>query len=391
MFCPSCGATAQPGQRFCANCGASLVLVSVPPASATPPPAGSLAPPPLAPAGGAVPPSAPPPSAPPPSAAVPTEQIAIVAQTPVAGQAATSWAGPATEQVPSWERAAVAERRPPMLLAVVAGLAAVAGIVGAVTKLYTIDVSDIGASSLKISDLDNGYIVFFSAVVLALVGVAVAWAGHRLGAGLAGGAGLVIAGLAMPLIGLVVEAFDSALQTVPGEETITIVQTREIGFFGLIAMMVLGLVAFVVSLTAAGSDTSTRVHPGIVVAGVAASVVAGFAALLPSDGASFADNFSNEFVPPATLWLRVAALLLLVVAGVSGFVQARRWGMGMVLGGTVTWLLAAATSTSEFETNLTVGVFGPPSGELSPICLAALAVVVVAGVAGLLTSKQPTE
>jgi hypothetical protein len=322
---------------------------------------------------------------------VPTEQIAIVAQTPVAGQAATSWAGPATEQVPSWERAAVAERRPPMLLAVVAGLAAVAGIVGAVTKLYTIDVSDIGASSLKISDLDNGYIVFFSAVVLALVGVAVAWAGHRLGAGLAGGAGLVIAGLAMPLIGLVVEAFDSALQTVPGEETITIVQTREIGFFGLIAMMVLGLVAFVVSLTAAGSDTSTRVHPGIVVAGVAASVVAGFAALLPSDGASFADNFSNEFVPPATLWLRVAALLLLVVAGVSGFVQARRWGMGMVLGGTVTWLLAAATSTSEFETNLTVGVFGPPSGELSPICLAALAVVVVAGVAGLLTSKQPTE
>jgi hypothetical protein len=327
----------------------------------------------------------------PPSAAAPTEQIAIVAQTPVAGQAATSWAGPATEQVPSWERAVAEERRPPVLLAVVAGLAAVAGIVGAVTKLYTIDVSDLGASSLTISELDNGYIVLFSAVVLALIGVAVAWAGHRLGAGLAGGAGLAIAGLAMPLIGLVVEAFDSALQVVPREETITIVQTREIGFFGLIAMMVLGLVAFVVSLTAAGTDTSTRVPPGIVVAGVAASVVAGFAALLPSDGASFADNFSNEFVPPATLWLRVAALLLLVVSGVAGFVQARRWGMGMVLGGTVTWLLAAATSTSEFDNNLTVGVFGPPSGELSPICLAALAVVVVAGVVGLLTSKQPTE
>jgi hypothetical protein len=378
MFCSSCGATAPQGQRFCAGCGASLTLVSVPPGGAPTPT--SLAPPPFA----------------PPANVATTEPIAVVAQTPVAGQPAATWSGPATEQVPSWEQPRADVAGPPALLAAVGALAAVAGVVAAVTKLFTIEIGSVGGSSLKISDSGNGSLLVFSAVVVALLGVGLAWGKQHFGSGLVGGAGLVLAGLAMPLIGLVVEAFDSALQVVPGEETIRIVQTREAGFFALIAMMALGLIAFVVSLAAARSDGSAKVHPGLVVVGIAAAVVAGVAAMIPADGASFADNFANDFIPPATLWFRIGALVLLVVAGVAGFAQGRRWGMGLVLGGSITWLIAALTTMSEIGDKLTVGVFGPPTAgfvsELSPICVAALAVLVVAACAGLvMTSAQPRE
>ena len=102
-------------------------------------------------------------------------------------------------------------------------------------------VSDLG-SNLQVAGLIG--------IGALLVGAVVAGFGIRWGAGLAGGAGLALAGWAALVIGLAEQPLQAATTAVeqPTTESFTVTLTRDLGYWLLLATIVLGGAVFVVSL-----------------------------------------------------------------------------------------------------------------------------------------------
>lgn len=193
---------------------------------------------------------------------------------------------------------------------------------------------------------DNLSIAGLLAILLMIVGGIASGFRWRWGAGLAGGAGLAVAGLAGLAIGLAQIPIDAAHEFVriPNEQQFTLTITRDLGYWLLIAAAALGVVLFFASINDASDDHRDGLNPWIAALGGLAAVVAAAGPLLPEKRAVFSDNWylieGPGEAPSMLLAGRLIQLALLLLAGVVGFLMVRRWGLGLVIGGAtpVIWL-----------------------------------------------------
>jgi hypothetical protein len=349
MFCPLCGVAAQPGQKFCSECGAALPELA--PASGEPlrpPSLDELATPPRAmmplhaPGDGATAE----PDLPPTQAIAPTE--AAAPSVAVYNQA-LDWD---TGVVPEWNTAqqavspgqatavgvAVAPaprfRYTPFLATsiVLAAVAVVAAVLDQVSYRVTGDA--VAAAHLRLNDLSSNLLVgAIIGAVLAVVGGVLSAAGVRFGSGLVGGAGLALAGMFVYAVGQGLAVLDAVqvtyLHTLNG--TFTVTTTREVGFYLSIAAAVVGGALACWSLVHAGR-ARIGINPVVGALGALGALAIAIGTLIPQHGASLGDNFSQPHLPPATLYLRLLCLTLIAVGGVLGFLISRPWGLGIALG-----------------------------------------------------------
>lgn len=353
MLCPSCGTTIQPSQKFCTECGAALssanaLTVASPTFAPLPPPMVA----PLSPTAAH--------DTPPAGTEIydPTAALNVIEQTSPTGYEPSAWeVGATTEWVPGdTGEAPVASGSQPFQFTPMLGVSALAAVVAVATAILdfatTEVVSDVGtqAVTLKLNDFASNYTVgAVIAAVLLVVGAALGAAGRRVGAGLAGGAGLALAGMMGMAAGQAISFFDStevALLQSGGSFTLT--TTQEVGFWLAVVAAVLGGVAFAISLTSAGYDGRPSLSPLLGVLGALATVAVVVGPLIPINDAGFGDNFSNTFIPPATLYLRLLVVVLIGIGGVVGFLSNRRWGLGLALGaisvGAWQWVTALTES-----------------------------------------------
>lgn len=378
MFCPSCGVATQPDQRFCNACGAALSTAPVSPGASFPPPTEPVRSPVIAVPPGQIPT---PGTAQIPAVGTPefdemfdTKRFAVVEQTTptqeqIGAAFPTGWAadGPeaTTDAVPRITAEAVYVTEEDVLPTVVrAGVlvlalatAAVAVLAALLTMVAYRVSGDVQADvQVGMNDLSsNALVAAVIAAALMLIGGALAMSGQRFGVGLAGGAGLAVAGAMAWLAGEAVSVVDTLKQGF-AESTMTyrLSTTMDVGLWLAVAAAALGGILFLVSLLGVRGDRTPAIHPVAGAFGMLGVLAVAIGPLLPTGGARFADNFSpdhpvgpsrfwksllnltlgitHEPVPPVTTWMRILLLLLLLVGGFVGFLAGSRWGVGLVLG-----------------------------------------------------------
>ena len=206
-------------------------------------------------------------------------------------------------------------------------------------------------------------------------------------------AGLALAGMMAMMIGSVTSLFDSSeVALLKGGGSFTLTTTQEVGFWlGAIAA-VFGVVAFVLALTSAGNDGLPSIAAPYGFIGALGTLLVVGGTLIPMHGASFADQFSNDAIPPATLLLRLLVLLLIAVGGLAGFLSNRRWGVGLALGAIsiAVWQWATSLSQSgDLPFGIAGGNFGGDYSD-SPHLVTSVGVVVMllAALVALIAAHQ---
>jgi hypothetical protein len=446
MFCHRCGVEVQPRQRFCGDCGAPLAGVPEPGVGAG---AGRVDPgftdelPVTQAVTGVVPsilgtgrsggargvydfaadepdditapagipaehprwlhaaPAAPPP--PPAPAPAPAPAVTIAPAAPVPRTVTTPVITTEQPSVTSPTAATTAEMpvyAPPadrfrFRFGVVTGTSIVAAIltlVGAYANTISI-ATDASAPTFATGDWlvgdlgSNLDIAGVIAAVALLAGGIAAGFGLRWGAGLAGGAGLAVAGWAALAVGLAEQPLQAARIAVdaPTTEAFRITLTRDLGYWLLLASIVVGGAVFVVSLLHAGNDHRSGLNPWIAAVGAVSALIAAGGPLVPEGSATFRNNWSSAGgtfdQPTAYLAGRLAQLALLAFAGVIGFLQVRRWGLGLAIGGMlpVVWL-GATTLLDIGESPVGPGFSNPGSDSVD---LHAVTVVGLTALVGL--------
>jgi len=207
---------------------------------------------------------------------------------------------------------------------------------------------------------------FVGATVMALGGL-LACFGFRWGAGLAGGAGLALAGWAAMIVGLaelrIAIAESITRQTVDFSFTLKI--TRDLGFWLIVAVAAIGLLVFLASLRSLGTGGRPALNPWIAALGAAAGVVLIAGPLIPEGTATFANNYSSAPTGDdvATLYFagRLVQLALIGAAIVFGLLIVRAYGLGLAAGGVsvAVWMwVSSLLNMGTFPLGVAAGNFG---------------------------------
>lgn len=283
-------------------------------------------------------------------------------------------------------------------LVATASLAAVLAVASAFVNLAGIEVNDQSGlpatkQLFKLNDFSSNLTVgAILAGLLLVVGASMGATGRRVGTGLAGGAGLALAGMMGMVLGQVTQLFDATeFGLLSGGGSFTLTTTRDIGFWLAVVSALLGGVAFVLSFEAAGHDGHPPIHAAIGAIGLLGTAMAVIGPMIPMNNAPFGDQFNNEFTPPATLLLRQLVLILIAVGGVVGFTRNRRWGLGMALGAISVgaWqLFTAATESGDIPLSYAGG--NPGALDFAPHAVTIVGVIamILAGAAGLILAAQ---
>jgi hypothetical protein len=203
------------------------------------------------------------------------------------------------------------------------------------------------------TNLPGALMVALVALVVGAVGAAFR---QRWAAGLAGGAGLAIAGWAALGWALAERelAFAVAATRRPTAEPFVITLTRDAGYWLMLVAGVLGLLTFLVSLGRAGNDRRRGLNPWIAALGACAALIAAVGPLLPETTADLRDNWivaASDGRPMEFLVGRLVQLGLLAYAGVVGFLLVRRYGLGLAIGGMTVSVWLAITTLLDVGTN----------------------------------------
>ncbi|MFZ4718474.1 MAG: zinc ribbon domain-containing protein [Ilumatobacteraceae bacterium] len=446
MFCPSCGVAVQPDQRFCNACGSALTTVPVSPGPSFPPPTEPAPTNAVAEQIIAVPPGQIPPPAPAtataqyPAVGTPefdevfgTARFGVVEQTTHTQEqlAKSAWAADdseaTTDAVPRITAEAVylpvagndvlgtPVRVATMVLALATATVAVLSVLLTVVA-YRVSGDVVADVQVRMNDLSSNALVgAVIAAALLLIGGGLAMGGQRFGVGLAGGAGLALAGTMAWLTGEAVSVLDTLRQGfAESTMTYTLSTTMDVGLWLAVAATVLGGILFFVSLVGVRGDHTPSVHPAVGALGMLGALAVAVGPMLPKGDARFADNFTpdhavgpsrfwkslldltlgitHEPVPPITTWMRVLVLLLLLMGGFVGFLAGTRWGMGLVLGAVSIAVWQWVTSLLEAG-DLPFGIAGGNHGterfEPHVVTTVGVIVVLVAVVVGTVLAYLP--
>jgi hypothetical protein len=335
----------------------------------------------------------------PPDQYAQTAALTVVEQTSPTGYEANPWDGGNTNEWPvqggdTGEVPLTQPFRATPLLAV-AALAGVLGVSACFVTIASFEVTGdiLNKQEFKLNDFSSNLTVgIIVAAVLLIGGSALGATGRRVGAGLAGGAGLALAGAFGWVLGQVTALFDSQeVVLLGGGGTFTLTTTQEVGFWLGAVAAGLGVLAFLLSLTSGGADGQPAINPAIGVAGALGTLAVVVGPLIPMNGAAFGDNFSNDFIPPASLYLRLAVLVLIGLGGLIGFLANRRWGFGMALGAISVGAVQWATAIGEAG-DYPLGIAGGNVGatDFGPHIVTTIGVIVMllAGAGGLLVAAQ---
>jgi hypothetical protein len=338
----------------------------------------------------------------------PTAALTVVEQTSPTGYESAPWSqttgetpSPAAEEWPvggNTDQTHAVGDQPFRItpLVAVSALAAVLAVASAFVAVASYTVAPQGLlpdASYKLNDFASNYTVgAIIAAVLLVAGASLGATGRRVGTGLAGGAGLALAGMMSMVIGQAIGFFDGAeLRLISLGGSFTLTSTQEIGFFLAVAAAVLGGVAFALSLSEAGADPFPTLNPAVGVFGALGTLAVVVGPLIPMNGAAFGDNFANDFIPPATLYLRLLVLVLIGVGGLVGFLVNRRWGVGLALGaisvGAWQWI-TAITESGDIPWGIAGGNPGADSYAPHVVTTVGVVFMLLAGVAGLLVAAQ---
>jgi hypothetical protein len=254
---------------------------------------------------------------------------------------------------------------------------------GAIAMLMSVvaDVTDIrttrptagittGVSTLE--DLGTNLAVagFIGAAAMVIGGLLSCFS-FRWGAGLAGGAGLGLLGWSAMAIGLAefpIAVAESITRT--SSESFTLTVTRDLGWWLIASVGIVGALVFLASLRSLSGGTFVALNPWVSAVGAVTMVVLAAGPLVPVGQASFADNFSSPTVnidlPTAYFAGRLTQVGLIAVAGVVGFLIVRPYGLGLAAGGIsiAAWLWAS--SLGEFGSN-PAGIADRNPGALNTI------------------------
>jgi hypothetical protein len=180
--------------------------------------------------------------------------------------------------------------------------------------------------------------------------------GLRWGAGLAGGAGLAVAGWAGLTIGLAelpIAIAESITRTSSVQFTLTV--TRDLGWWLILGVGVVGLIVFFASLRSIGSGGRRALNPLVAAITAVAMVVLAFGPLVPVGAAGFADNFRSvdptRDLPTAFFAGRLWQVGLVALAGVVGMLIVRSYGLGLAAGVVSVPLWLWVTSLGEIGSN----------------------------------------
>jgi hypothetical protein len=336
MECPGCGSDVTDASRFCGRCGRRIGPPLAPPTAI--------------------------------SADLPTERLDTLATEPVVLTAPD----PAATATAATDPAVVA----PTLVTPIAGLTQpivfdgsddladypeerepfrlramfIVALFGAATTLLTMiaDVIDIrttrptagiatGVRTLDDLGSNLGLVAFGGAAVMVL-GSLLACFGLRWGAGLAGGAALALSGWTALTIGLAELPIALAESiTRSSSESFTLSITRDVGWWLITVIGVIGLMVFALSVRFAGRGGRRALNPLLAAVTAVATVVVAFGPLVPVGDATFADNFRstdpNQDLPAAFLGGRLGQVALIALVGVVGMLIVRSWGLGFAAGG----------------------------------------------------------
>ena len=116
----------------------------------------------------------------------------------------------------------------------------------------------------------------------------------------------------------------------PGPFILTV--TRDLGYWLIVAVGALGLIACVFSLVSAGNDGRAGLNPWTAAVGALGGVIAAAGPLIPTGGESFSVNFGVDGLPTALFAGRLVQVGLLGVGVMVGFLLVRRYGLGLVAG-----------------------------------------------------------
>ncbi len=212
---------------------------------------------------------------------------------------------------------------------------------------------------------------FFGATVMALGGL-LACFGFRWGAGLAGGAGLALAGWAAMIVGLAELRIASA-ESITRQTTdiaFTLKVTRDLGFWLTVAVAAIGVLVFLASLRSFGTGGRPALNPWIGALGAVAGVVLVAGPLLPEGNAKFANNFRSASttldLPTAYFGGRLVQLALIGVTIVFGLLVVRAYGLGLAAGGVSVafWMwLSSLLDLGTFPLGIAAGNFGAPDNS----------------------------
>ncbi len=285
-------------------------------------------------------------------------------------------------------------------LLVTASLAAVLAVASAFVTVAGIEVSDqpgLPATQqiFKLNDFSSNLTIgaILGALIL-VIGASMGATGRRVGTGLAGGAGLALAGMMAMVLGQVTQFFDGTeFGLISSGSSFTLTTTRDIGFWLAVVAALLGGAAFVLSFEGAGHDGYPPIYPALGAVGLLGTAMAVIGPMIPLNGVPFGDQFSNDFVPPATLLLRQLVLVLIAVGGVVGFTRNRRWGLGMALGAISigAWqMITAATKSGDIPWSYAGG--NPGATDFAPhaVTIIGVVVMILAGAGGLILAAQKT-
>jgi hypothetical protein len=232
---------------------------------------------------------------------------------------------------------------------------------------------------------------FVGAAVL-VIGSLLACFGLRWGAGLAGGAGLALvgwAGLSIGLAELPIAVAQSITRTSTSPEPFTLRVTRDIGWWLVAGLGVIGLIVFLASLRWIGAGRRAALNPMAAALAAVALVVLAFGPLVPVGSASFADNFRStdplSDLPWAFFAGRLTQVGLIVLAGVVGMLIVRSYGLGLAVGGVSVSVWLWVSSFSEIGPR-PIGIADRNPGAATTIPHAVTTVGMVASLALLVVA-----
>jgi hypothetical protein len=245
--------------------------------------------------------------------------------------------------------------------------------------------SGIATGVQTLEDLGSNLgLAVFAGMAAMVIGGLLACFGLRWGAGLAGGGGLAVVGWAALGIGLAEVPIAVAQEiTRTSSEEFTLRVTRDVGWWLIVGIGVVGFLVFALSLRWVGTGGRRPLQPLVAAATAVGALVLACGPLIPVGTATFADNVRSTDggldLPAAFFAGRLTQVAIIAIAGVVGMLIVRTWGLGLAAGGlplaAVLWITSLLDAGAR---PIGIAVANPGADDTAPHAVTTAGIVATA-------------